>query len=232
LSVVGIVAATRWRKPRSELPLIWFVVGWVLLYVPFAQQRRLSVGLQVPLCLWAAVGLVQGVQPFVQRCLAQRWNEWLVRSSLAALVFSTSLTNVFLLAAGIFAGLMHQEPSFVLYPESQALHWLDKHTAPSDVVLCGHRMGSLIPAWTSSRVFVGHWAETPDLEGKLVLLSTFFDPDIPERTREKMIETYGITYLFYGADERTLGLYRPSDDPHWTLAFADEQVSVFRWRAR
>ena len=57
LAVPGAVVAARRRSDTDLLLLAWVGVTALLLYAPFALQRRFSLGLHVPLAILAAMGL-------------------------------------------------------------------------------------------------------------------------------------------------------------------------------
>ena len=227
LAIVGVYVSWRRGKLRDPLPLVWLVVGWALLYLPYDKQRRFSIGLHIPMCLWAVIGLAQGLAPWARSRFPRLWSAR--RAGLSILLFVLSLTNIFLLAASVFASLVHQRPYFVHRDEMDALRWLDTHLVESDVVLSDYTMGNLIPAWSAGRVFFGHWAETTNIEEKNALLVRFFRSQTAEQERRHTVESYGITFLYYGSEERARGDYRPNRDPLWKEVFENERVSILQW---
>jgi hypothetical protein len=56
--VIRTAQARRWALGVGWLPIVWSIVGFVLPYLPFTFQRKLVMGLHLPLAFLAAVGAV------------------------------------------------------------------------------------------------------------------------------------------------------------------------------
>ncbi|GAB4536878.1 MAG: hypothetical protein Kow0063_22880 [Anaerolineae bacterium] len=202
LAILGGVVVMRGRD-RAGLALVsWSVVTLVLVYVPFALQRRFLTGLGLPLALLAAVGLARWLLPR----LSPRRGRLL---SIFTLVFSAS-GNVFLLAVLTAGALARQaQPQafaqvYLSQDEAAAMEWLLEH-GQDRVVLATTRTGMLLPGRAGVRVFVGHPFETVDFEVKQAQADAFFRGEMSAEEWREIQGQYSIDYVFVGPLEQSLG---------------------------
>jgi hypothetical protein len=186
LLVLAVPAAkTAWRR-RSNwdiLLLVWIGVTALLLYAPIALQRRLSLGLHIPIGLLAAIGMsliVRGV--------------WARR-----LIMAATLATSILIVVVLIAGAASRSPSIYLTTdEFAAMTWLHDHARFDDVVLAAPGTGAFIPAFAGQRVVYGHPYETVDAEQQKQLVTDFFAGQNSEALQ-------GVNYVLIGPRERALG---------------------------
>ena len=193
LAVPGIVAAVRQRSDGGLLLLAWVVAAGVGMYTPLALQRRLALGLQVPVALLAAMGWWQIVQPRLRPRL---------RGLLAsAVVGFSALTNLFLIAMLVLAAL-GGEPRFYLSDgEWQALAWLREEVAHDQVVLCAPQTGMFIPAWAGQRVVYGHPFETINAERRQAQVEAYFAGQMGQVERGTFLQENRVAYVLVGPRE-------------------------------
>jgi hypothetical protein len=216
---VGILAIIGLRKnPHSETrnpKLIgWLIIIPIMIYLPFSFQRRLIESWQIPLCLFAAIGLVYRLLPLWRRsrlvrrlALQPRYSvRGLSRWAIALLLFVSSATYVLLLSEQATRLLAQQPPAFRDGGEISALDWLNRQTTYDDVVLSAYDTGNFLPTQVAARVFLGHGPETVHSDQKRELVAEFFKAATPNATREKFLRDWPITYVFYGPLEKQLGV--------------------------
>lgn len=159
-----------WRGPfpqpstfNSQLLLIsWSVVGFVVPYIPVAQQRKLIMGVQIPIAILCAYTLA-----------------WLL-TRLPRTVGWGVVATVFLLSVGSNARFLAQDMRllgddrtvthyrpYLLDSEVDAMRFLRRTAAPSDVILAPPDIALFTPAFAGRRVYYGHWSETPGYGAKL-----------------------------------------------------------------
>ena len=205
LAIPGIVVAARRRRSTDHFLLAWVGSAAVLLYVPFALQRRFITGLHVPLVLLAAMGLEQVVW---QRVGPRRQG-----LATGLLVAVASLSNVFVLlvaVAGVAAG---RAPLVMTRGEAAACDWLAENTTWTDTVLTPIESGQFIPAWAGNRVVYGHPFETIDAKAKQEQVSHFYSPAATTAERRELLDRYQVRYLLIlgeadKVDVAALGLVR------------------------
>ena len=142
LALGGIVFAFRRRHSTDLFLMAWTTSVVILLYLPFALQRRFITGFHVPLTLLAALGLEQIVWP---RIRSKR------RGLVTGIIIAfTALTNVFVPVIAV-AGMAQAKTALVMSrDEAAACNWLAEHTAWTDTVLAPVESAQFIPAWAET----------------------------------------------------------------------------------
>jgi len=156
-AVPGAIQAFRDRDDRWLLPLAWLLVVPLLLYLPFNLQRRMIAGVQVPLALLAARGLLSWA-----RSPDQTGREGRARSrrrmGLVAFVALAVLSNVLLVTGSLIEVSRRAPPIFRPAAEIAAIDWLGGQAESGDTVLSTFETGNLIPARTGSPRLYRAWA--------------------------------------------------------------------------
>lgn len=192
LAIAGIPTAVRRRRPTDLLLLSWIGSTAVLLYLPFALQRRFIIGLHVPLALLAAMGLEQAIWPRVR---ARR------RALVTGLITGLSaLTMVFVPLVAV-AGVAQGQQSLVMSAgEAAAWSWLKANTSWTDTVLAPVDSGEFVPAWAGNRVVYGHPFETIDAKIKEAEVARFYDAEATTAERRALLDRYDVRYVFEAGD--------------------------------
>jgi hypothetical protein len=190
LCVFGILRGKPWRTGEGRLLLVWILTGALLLYAPIAFQRRLSLGLVVPLSILAAWG----------------WGSITLRAylrkRLAVLILTLlSLSNVLVIFAGLSG--VHQGESAVVFQqhELESYRWIKENVPRESLILAGERTGNRLPAFAAVRVLYGHPFETPDAEGQAAIVEGLFHD---EDTDPGSLRELGVTWVYLGEDEHHL----------------------------
>jgi hypothetical protein len=227
--VPGAILAVRERDNRWLLPVAWLLVVPVLLYIPFNLQRRMIAGVQVPLALLAARGLLSWVQGHTQTRRTDPAPAW-PRTALAAFVALAALSNVLLVASSLVEVSRRVPPIFRPAAEIAAVDWLGGQAEPDDTVLSAFATGNVIPARTGTRVFIGHGPETLYFDEKQEAVQRFFATATDDGWRQELLVEYGIVYLFYGPVERALGDWSPAGAPYLEQVYDQDGYSIYRVR--
>jgi hypothetical protein len=204
-------ARQAWRRKTDwdVLLLVWMVVTLPMLYAPFPLQRRLSLGLHVPIGILAAVGITEIVRA--------RWPR-------RALIGVTLLTSVFIELA-LFGGAAARDPRIYLSTaEAAALAWLQANAPREAVVLASPEMGGFIPAFAGQRVIYGHPYETVEAQVRQQQVTDFFAGTIDQA---QLLRDNAVAYLVIGPRERKLGVL---DMAGWPVeeVFSIGDVTVYR----
>ncbi len=196
---LAIYALVRFRKqgvsPEKRLMVVWFVLGILLIYVPFNLQRRFMFGLYIPTAALAVAGLSD----------LSLFNGRVVGVRLWPLVFAFStLTNVILLMA-VMSGVTTRSPELYLTrSEADILHWIDANTPANAVILSSPEFGKYIPAHTGRRVVYGHPFETVDAQQKEEDVLAFYQGGWGTAAEEHFLASNRIDYVLVGPRERPL----------------------------
>jgi hypothetical protein len=212
LAVAGAVWALRRGRDVDLLLVVWIIVNVVLLYLPIPLQRRLVLGLHLPLAMLAGLGLSRVILP---------WLRTGRRAVTAGILSFSALTNLFLLFGAFLAATQHDARLYLSTDEAEGLAWMREHIPPDAVILASPQSGLFIPAWAGQRVVYGHEFETIDAEEKKARVEAFF-----RGVDAAVLSDYGVNYVFVGPRERALGNGVPPED--WRGAFASDDVVIYQ----
>jgi hypothetical protein len=197
LAVLGSVAARRHRSDSGWLLLGWVAVALAGMYVPLPLQRRLSLGLGVPIGLLAGMGWWRVARPRIgirRRTLTQ-----------GLVVAFCALTPIFLVVMALVTALAGEPWLYLSDGEWAALEWLRDEGRPDAVVLCAPQMGTFVPAWAGQPVVYGHAFETVNAERQKALVEAYWAGDMGPAERETFLRENRVGYVLVGPRERALG---------------------------
>jgi hypothetical protein len=217
LILAALAAPDAWRVERlGWLALAWVAVVPALVYLPFNLQRRLVEGMQVPLGLLAALGI-----------LNIRWKGSSARVVPGILIASLSLTNVMLVAGNCLLLQRQPAPIYRDAGEVATLDWLGARVEPDDVVLAAYETGNYLPARVGARAFVGHGPESIRADEKKALVARFFDSKTENGWRRQLLAQYGVDYVLWGPAERRLGDLDASQAAYLRQIYDKDGYAVF-----
>jgi hypothetical protein len=200
LAALGTVLTARRGSGGDWLLLGWAGVTLVGMYLPLPLQRRLSLGLGVPLGLLAGMGWWRVVRP---RVGVRR------RGLLQGLVVTfCTLTPVFLVLMTLLAALAGEPWFYLSEGEWATLEWLRDEGQPDAVVLCAPQMGLFVPAWAGQPVVYGHPFETVDAERRKAQVEAFWAGDMDPAEREVFLQENRVGYVLVGPRELENGEWR------------------------
>jgi hypothetical protein len=209
VALPGLLRAVRhFERDGDQLMLLWLIVNVVALYAPFNLQRRLMMGLILPLVYFAV------------RSLEDSWfyrvpARWRSLAFILLLVFLVP-SNILVLGIPLFGAVANPDSGLEtgLLVETgywQAMEWLRSQGEPDAVVLAAPNVSLWIPAYTRQVVVYGHPFETVPADERLQQVERFYrgqdcvtllSDDLPFRVR----------YVLWGPQERTFGA--EDDDGH------------------
>jgi hypothetical protein len=170
--------------------LAWLIAGPIMAYLPIAISRRLIVGWQIPLGIFAAYALLRLID---SRAPLRR------TIAIGALALSV-ISTLIIIGMGCAFVSVPRAPLYQSADQLAALNWLGAHTTDRDVVLSDWRFGNVLPIYANARVFVGHPIETIGSTEKTALVDRFFDPTTTEADRQALIDQGKITLVVAPAD--------------------------------
>ena len=221
---------------KSDLDLLivgWFWISFILVYLPVDYQIHLLNGWQVPIALLAVRGLFDWMIPALEK--KQGVFSWSKAWRLPVIIpvfflISISLTNVYLLAWRFLDLSRHDYPYYLYQDEIQAMRWLETNGDETDVVLSSLTIGQYVPALTGKHAFLAHWAQTVNFHDKVSLVEKFFSGKTDDALRLKILQEYGVQYVFYGSSERSLGDFLPPSVDYLQLTYALPFAEIYRVR--
>jgi hypothetical protein len=223
---VGAVVLVRQRNWKATFPLLWIALVALLVYLPWNLQRRFLEGVQVPLGLFAGVGLADGLLPERRSQRAVQWR-WLALALAVALI---TMSNLYLTAALTAAASARLPELFWSADLLAGLDWLAAHSAWDETVLAACETGSLVAGHIGHRMILGHGMETVAFREKQGAVARFFAADTPDQDRQNLLRQYGIVYIVHSRAERALGLFDPAAVPYLEGVLSQGEVAVYRVR--
>lgn len=194
----------------------WFLVSFILVYLPVDYQIHMLNGWQVPMAILATQGLFRYIVPGLQRRLHQKGKTVsatrLERMSVIILLVLIIPTNLYLWAWRFVELARHDYPYYLYKDEVAALKWLEQNVEPDDVVLSSLTIGQYVPALTGAHAFLAHWAQTVDFYEKSQRVEEFYSPGTNQQKRQQILRGYSVDYIIHGPAERKFGAYDPMDD--------------------
>lgn len=205
LVLVGaIIGAVLWSRDRGEdsqrsalspqLLIVWSVIGFALPYLPVGQQRKLIMGLHIPLCILCAyaIGRLTATKPRLSPILV---------NAVALAITMPSILLFMRQDMHLLSDHGGTAPGFVAYmhaDEMAAMRYLRTHAAPSDTILAPPGFALFVPAIIGRQVWYGHWSETPNygdrIRGWLSFWESLSDGVLDESLVSKSLAVYLVCY--------------------------------------
>lgn len=214
-AALGVYLRRRDLGSDRRLFVAWAVSGLLLLYAPFGLQRRLTLGLFVPLALLAG-------DTYRRWADGHRWRSLLI----VGVLLLTIPSNLLVVGAGLSQVGAGQELLLYQPGELEGYRWVQENTAGDDLVLAAPLTGNRLPAFARVQVLYGHPFETPNAEKMRSLVVDVFTAG-SERLEPGDLAEFEIDYIFYGPHERALG--EPAWLDEFELEFQSQSVMIFRF---
>lgn len=213
VAIPGLVRAVRrFERDGDQFMLLWLVVNVIGLYAPFSLQRRLAIGLIIPLVYFAV------------RALEDYWfykvpEKWRAPSMIALIVFIVP-TNIFVLgiplfgviadpASGLKAGLLLESDYW------HTIQWFQADGEKNAVVLASPNVSLWIPAYTDEVVVYGHELETIHATERLKQVEAWYrGQDCTTLLSDQV--PFQVKYIIWGPQEKAL-----SEDEDTGITYPD-----------
>lgn len=222
--LVGVFALWgAWRTVQAQEEraihlVLWAIVNLALLYAPTALQRRLFMGLHIPLCGLAARGLVDLLgsvrSPARRRFLA------------ASFVGFSALSNLVVIAIALSGAFAHDRHYYFTRAEGEAMAWLSEHASPGSVVLAAPSTSLFVPVWAGLPVVYGHPLETAHARERKEEVERFFAGTLSPQGEREWLAARRVRYLLWGPEEEALARFRPEEKPYLVPLFQAGSVRV------
>lgn len=204
-----------WRRLAANPMLIliaWAILGFLLPYTPVAQQRKLVMGLHIPLCVLCAY-VLPGIIDRVPRALRNL--------ALGAVLVLLAGSNIRFLAADMSLLTEAKTPPnyapFISDQQLSAMDYLRKHAGPHDTILAPPSFALFVPGIAGKQVYYGHWSETPGYPEKI---RAWFEFEQDADVREELIKKSRASYVVMDSDTDQLAemsglsnVHTPSGEP-------------------
>ncbi len=206
----------------------WIIAALALAYAPITVQRKLQLGLSIPFAVIATYAIFEHILP---RMGKSRHN-----LMLTVLILGMIPTNVLWIAKETYKVGLHGYPG-TEYPyythnlDLEAIQWLGENAGIGDVILSGGMTGGRIAGMVSKKVYWGGNDMTLRYQEKKKLTEEFFST-MKESERPMFLRSNGITLIYYGEEERSLGDFNPEGRDYLRKVFDNGRVKIFRVKAK
>ena len=195
VGILGGWTAVRRRKEGGIPYLIWLVFALAAIYLPLDLQRRLLVGLFVPICALAAMGISR---------ISEKSPRWSTPAGILVFAFSIP-TTLLVLLAGIHGARSLDPALYLSRAEGAAYRWIQENTLADAVILGSPETGLFLPGLTGRRVIYGHPFETVQAEVEKEAVEAFFSGRMTPEAAAEFLSERGIDYIFHGPREMAIG---------------------------
>ncbi len=226
------------RSAGERMAKAWLLVALALAYFPgFNWRYHLLNGIQIPLAILATQGLRRTVfrailrrrrresVPWWPRVL-QGWPGVVSVSAVTILVCCLSTTNLIL--SYVYEAGQVVEPTYLPKTEVAAFDWMSRELPREALVLATYATGNYIPRLAGQRVVIGEDKLTEDLNGRQADVEGFFRPGWSDQERVDFLRRFGVDYVFYGPEERKVGVYDLSRAQFLRAVHQDAGVQIYR----
>jgi hypothetical protein len=223
LAFLGALRRGDWSEER-RFAVAWAATSLFLIYLPVVFQIKLLSGWQFPIALLAAHGWYEQVRPRLAPNVSPRL-------AFAVLVLLVSTTNLYLFAWRFTDLGRHSAPYYLHQDQVEALGWLSRHAATSDVVLAQPELGQFVPNYGGSRAYLAHWAMTNRFFERRANVEKFFQKTVSNGWREGLLSAEKVT-LIVRTDwpDATETTFDPNGSPDFELLFARPRAQIYRFR--
>jgi len=227
MAILGIFEIIKKRKDRFYFLIFWIVVISIFIYYPFLFiQRHASTGIHIPFCILAIVG-------FLRLCEQFNWFDGKVLKRKGIFLFSiflllTTPTNLMHLVVDFRNAHIRKFPYFLDKELVEAFIWLDKNISSDSIVLASRKVSNFIPAYTGSKVYIGHYAETIEHHKKEKIFEKFMQVDTQDSFRIEFLDKNGIKYFFFSDFEKSIGGFNPDTVFYLSEIYKNDKIKIYK----
>lgn len=192
VAIPGIWRAMRHlERDGDRLMLVWLVVNAVLLYAPLNMQRRMVIGMFIPITYFAVRALEDFwfhlIRPKIRDAVLLVFFVFIIPSNVlaATLPIFGALNS----AGGLEGGLL-LPTGYV-----RAIDWLDRNVSAKRVVLAPSKPSLWIPSYTSLRVVYGHPFETLHADERLQEVQAWYSGQASAEECRSLVKRYSVSYI-------------------------------------
>lgn len=199
IALPGIWRAIRhFERDGDRFMLLWLGINAVMLYMPLNLQRRLSIGLIIPITYFA----IRSLEDFWFPKIARKWRTS-VMIAIMVLILPSNALSMMLPLFGIVNPKQGLEQAQLLTGDAaNAIHWLAANGATPDVVLAAPTTTSRwVPAYSNLRVVYGHPFETLLAGQKLQEVNDWYQG----KGCTDLIQRYNVRYIVVEPPSAILG---------------------------
>jgi len=217
----------KWRKlEKTEIFLLsWVVSHLILAYMPIRFERRLLLGLSVPLALLASLYLFRYLWPYLSKNYV-----FLKKHSLSTMIIIILITipsNIrYVVDECIFFNIFPNNYCLA-NGDYEAFLWMDKNLKRDTVVFAFYSTGVYMPGLTGCKVYAGHYDQTLNAERKKKLTGVFYQTNTSDYFRVDLLKNIKAKYLYFGSFEKNIGDPGFDSKPYLSKVYDKSGVKIY-----
>lgn len=220
----------RWNKfSRPELFLLSWVFSHIIMaYMPVRFERRLLLGLSVPLCMLATIWFFKYALPYLfKRMFIGK--KHLVSAAIIAVAITVP-SNIRYVADEYAFYKQYPNNYCLKRGDYEAFLWMDKNLKRDSVIFSFYSSGVYMPGLTGCKVYAGHYDQTLDAVRKKKETGIFFEPATPDAFRIELLAGSNAEYLYYGTFEKCIGSVNFKGKEYLSEIYDMDGVKIYKVR--
>ncbi len=210
-------------EPEERLLFAWALAFILLTYFPVKFQRRLVLGVHIPLCLLAVKALYSYALPAFKKNMPGLKKQIV----LSAFIILAVPTNIIFIIDDLKDTAAFPENYNIREADYQTLRWIDNNIPEGHTFISSFLMGVYLPSETGSKVYAGHYDQTIDWERKRREIRAFYSARVSIKERLDFLKANKIEYVLLGTWEKLQGKPEfPAED--FEKVFDNGSAAVFR----
>jgi hypothetical protein len=208
---------------RYGFLILWLAISLFLLFGPFFErfQRKLSIGLFIPLNILATVGFMWWLKQIPRR--------WIQSLAAVITVLLMSFTNFYVVALDLKYLRDYEDILYITRNTQSSLDWIGDNVSDYSVILTGPSLGNLIPGRTGKTVYLGHYDQTVNFYEKYELAKNelssiphFRDP-LPQ-----FLQVNNIDLIVVDEEIRSWGGLITENRPYLRSVYKNHDVEIYK----
>ncbi len=202
--LAGVYAwKTRGKRKEPEVFLLsWVLSHFLLAYLPLRFERRLVLGLMIPLVLLSVLWFFRYAVPYLKM---KKVPVLAAGLTLCALAIPSNLRFV----AGELENARKYPFNYALpSADLAALKWMDKNIPKGSTVFAFFPTGVYIPGLSGLKVYAGHYDQTVNAESKRADSGKFYEKNASLSFRKYLLAKSRAGYVYYGTFEGSIGPFQ------------------------
>lgn len=239
LSIFALIGAyiliiKKVKSQKDIFLLSWLGIQFFLIYFPFAFQRRLLEGLQIPLVILAVFGLFFLKDYLKEKPIFRKY--FFSKDNLLRKIFFLWLflicffgSNLTILLNDLSLYLKDNSRIYLKKEEQKAMLWLKNNTPEESAILSSLENGNLIAAISLRQVYLGHLHQTAQSSKKKEGIERFFKKS---NDAEKIffLKENGIDYLYFAEEEKNQALFSPGEKEYLKKVYGNNEATIYQYR--
>jgi len=217
----------KWSKDKSNLfLLIWIVTILAVSYFPVKFQRRMILGLHIPIALLAVKYFFECFIPALKKLrLFKTLKPDILFVILVIFTIPTNIRYIYDCYSDMKINVYNYN---IFKDDAEAFRWMDANTDKKDAFIASRIIGMYIPAWSGNKVYAGHYDQTVNYTSKIQDIKVFFEGKTNAKAIEAFLKSNRISYIYSGTFEKIIGIPDFEKMSFLKKVYTNKTVDIYR----